>query len=87
MDATTEGWHAKLRPHYRGLYFAGGGFTLDSGADLLAQGGADAIAYGTKFLANPDLPERFKRGAQLNEPDRATFYTPGEKGYTDYAVL
>jgi N-ethylmaleimide reductase len=87
MDATAENWHAKLRPLYRGLYFAGGGFTLDRGEELLAQGGADAIVYGTKFLANPDLPERFKRGAQLNEPDRATFYTPGEKGYTDYAVL
>jgi N-ethylmaleimide reductase len=87
MDGTTAGWHAKLRPHYKGLYFAGGGFTLESGADLLAQGGADAIVYGTKFLANPDLPERFKRGAKLNDPDRATFYSPGETGYTDYAIL
>jgi N-ethylmaleimide reductase len=87
MDGTSNSFHAKLRPHYKGLYFAGGGFTVESGAELLAQGGADAIVYGTKFLANPDLPERFKRGLQLNEPDRATFYTPGENGYTDYPAL
>jgi N-ethylmaleimide reductase len=83
-DGTSSGWHAKLRPHYKGVYFANGGFTGENGAKLLAQGGADAIAFGTKFLANPDLPERFRRGAQLNEPDKSTFYTPGERGYTDY---
>jgi len=76
-----------LRPHYGGLYFANAGFTRESGAELLAKGGADAIAFGTKFLANPDLPERFKRGAQLNDPDKSTFYSPGERGYTDYPTL
>ncbi len=86
-DGTSSNWHAKLRPLYNGIYFANAGFTRESGAALLAQGGADAIAYGTKFLANPDLPERFKRGAALNEPDRATFYSPGERGYTDYPTL
>src|ERR1044071_5410101 len=86
-DFKGEGWHAKLRPHYNGVYFANGGFTRESGEQLLAQGGADGIVFGTKFLANPDLPERFKRGAPLNEPDRATFYSPGERGYTDYPTL
>ena len=80
-------WHAKLRPHYKGLYFAGGGFTRESGAELLAQDGADAIVFGVKFLANPDLPLRLKRDAQLNEPDYSTFYTPGERGYIDYPAL
>ena len=83
-DGTRAGWHAKLRPHYNGVYFAGGGFTLENGAELLARGGADAIVFGTKFLANPDLPERFRRGVALNDPDKSTFYTPGERGYTDY---
>jgi N-ethylmaleimide reductase len=86
-DRVGGGWHAKLRPQYKGVYFAGGGFTRENGAELLAQGGADAIVFGTKFLANPDLPERFRRDAPLNEPDRSTFYTPGERGYTDYASL
>ena len=86
-DGTGTGWHSKLRRHYKGLYFANGGFTHASGAELLAQEGADAIVFGTKFLANPDLPERFKREATLNEPDMSTFYTPGERGYIDYPAL
>ena len=80
-------WHAKVRPHYAGLYFAGAGFTRETGAELLAKAGADAIVFGVKFLANPDLPERFRRGAQLNEPHQPTFYAPGERGYTDYPTL
>ena len=83
-DTTGRGWHAKLRPHYNGIYFAGGGFSRETGAELLAKGGADAIVFGTTFLANPNLPERFKRGTPLNEPDKSTFYSPGERGYTDY---
>jgi N-ethylmaleimide reductase len=86
-DGTGKGWHAKLRPHYNGLYFANAGFTRESGAEVLARRGADAIAYATKFLANPDLPERFRRDAELNAPDKSTFYTPGERGYTDYPTL
>jgi N-ethylmaleimide reductase len=86
-DGLGAGWHSKLRPRYKGIYFAGAGFTRESGAQLLAQGGADAVVYGTKFLANPDLPERFKRGVALNEPDQSTFYSPGERGYTDYPTL
>lgn len=80
-------WHEKLRPLYEGVYFANGGLTKETGEELLANGSADAIVYGTLFLANPDLPERFANNAELNAPDRATFYTPGEKGYTDYPPL
>lgn len=86
-DGTGRGWHAKLRPLYNGLYFANAGFTYESGAELVAQGVADAIVFATKFIANPDLPERFRRGAPLNEPDRSTYYSPGERGYTDYLTL
>jgi N-ethylmaleimide reductase len=86
-DGTGKGWHSRLRPLYNGLYFANAGFSRESGAELLANDGADAIAYGVKFLANPDLPERFRRDAELNAPDKSTFYTPGERGYTDYPTL
>jgi N-ethylmaleimide reductase len=86
-DDRTIDWHALLRPVYNGVYFAGSGFTRESGARLLAAGGADAIVYGKSFLANPDLPERFKRNAPLNEPDFATFYAGGMKGYIDYPSL
>lgn len=87
VAGSRSGTHAKLRPVYQGVYFAGAGFTKESGEALLAQGGADAIVYGSKLLANPDLPERFRRNASLNEPDQSTFYVPGEHGYTDYPTL
>ncbi len=83
-DHANAGWHEKLRPLYDGVYFAGANFDKERGEEYLNQNKADAIVYGVKFLANPDLPERFKKDAALNEPDASTFYTPGEKGYTDY---
>jgi N-ethylmaleimide reductase len=86
-DFTGEGWHAKLRHVYDGVYFAGAGLTKESGEELLAGGLADAVVFGTKFISNPDLPERFRRGVPLNEPDQTTFYSPGERGYTDYPTL
>lgn len=83
----NKNWHPVLRPLYDGVYFAGVGFDKDSGEKLLKENGADAIVYGKLFLANPDLPKRFKLDAELNDWDESTFYTPGEKGYTDYPTL
>jgi N-ethylmaleimide reductase len=77
----------ELRPVYSGNILAAAGFTQATGNQALAEGWADAIAFGTAFLANPDLPERFRRNAPLNEPDESTFYTPGPKGYIDYPAL
>ena len=45
------------------------------------------IAFGQAFLANPDLPERFRENAPLNQPDPATFYGGDDRGYTDYPAL
>ena len=78
---------ALLRPLFKEAYFVGGGLTSEKATSLLASGKADAAVFGVLFLANPDLPERFRRGAALNEPDRDTFYTVGPRGYTDYPVL
>lgn len=86
-DDETKDWHAFLRPIYNGVYFAGSGFNRESGEELLAKKGADAIVYGKLFLANPDLPERFKLNAPLNEPDASTFYAGDRKGYVDYPSL
>ena len=80
-------WHEILRPIYNGVYFVNGGFTKETGEKMLAENKADAIVYGKLLLANPDLPERFARDSPLNKPDESTFYTPGEKGYTDYPTL
>ena len=54
---------------------------------MLAAGEADLIAFGKPFISNPDLVERLKKGAPLNEWDKATFYGGGAKGYTDYPRL
>ncbi|MBK8812461.1 MAG: alkene reductase [Acidobacteria bacterium] len=86
-DHANTGWHEKLRPLFNGVYFAGANFDKERGELFLAEGKADAIVYGVKFLANPDLPERFRIEAPLNEPDPSTFYGGGEKGYLDYPAL
>lgn len=83
----NKNWHPVLRPIYEGTYFAGVGFDKDSGEKLLAANGADAIVYGKLFLANPDLPKRFKLDAELNDWDESTFYQGDEKGYIDYPTL
>jgi N-ethylmaleimide reductase len=80
-------WHKFLRPLFDGVYFANGGFTEESGEKYLKENFADAIVYGKLFLANPDLPKRFKLDAELNDWEASTFYTPGKKGYTDYPTL
>ena len=56
-------------------------------AEQAMKDGADAVAFGKLFLANPDLTRRLREGAALNVPDRTTFYGGGEKGYTDYPLL
>lgn len=75
------------RAAYKGAIIACGGYTGETGAALVAAGGADAIAFGRDYISNPDLAERLKSGAALTPPHQATFYTPGEKGYTDYPAL
>ncbi|WP_333836047.1 alkene reductase [Novosphingobium sp.] len=63
------------------------GFDKAKGNAALAAGKADGIAFGVPFLANPDLPERLRRDAPLNTPDKATFYGEGPEGFTDYPFL
>ncbi len=78
----------QLRAAFKQTFIAVGGFESAAAAEaVLAAGGADLIAFGRPFLANPDLVARLKNGAALNAPDMGTFYTPGEKGYTDYPTL
>ena len=49
--------------------------------------GADLVAFGKLFIANPDLVERLRDNAPLNTPDKSTFYGGGAEGYTDYPML
>jgi N-ethylmaleimide reductase len=78
---------AKVRKAFGGLLILAGGFDGASAEAALVEKRADLIAFGRPYLANPDLAERLRRGAALNPPDMATFYTPGPKGYTDYPML
>ena len=74
----------KIRDAFAGTYIAVGGFTAESAEKVLQLKEADLIAFGRPFISNPDLVEKLKTGTQLTDPDMSTFYTPGEKGYTDY---
>lgn len=80
-------YHALLRPLWSGAYFSGGGLTQAAAGALVASGAIDAAIFGSAFIANPDLPERFRRGLPLAMPDTATFYAGGAQGYTDYPML
>jgi 2,4-dienoyl-CoA reductase-like NADH-dependent reductase (Old Yellow Enzyme family) len=77
----------QLKAAFGGKYIANEKFTLATASQVLAAEEADAVAFGVPFLANPDLPERFRQNAPLNTPDQSTFYAPGPKGYTDYPFL
>lgn len=76
-----------LRKRFGGTYIANNSYDLALAEKTLAAGDADLIAFGKAFIANPDLVERLKAGAALNEPDKNTFYGGGAKGYTDYPTL
>lgn len=76
-----------LRRSFRGAYIANNGYTRELALQTLLTGDADLIAFGRSFIANPDLVERLRQGAALNEPDPETFYGGGEKGYNDYPTL
>ncbi|MET3970613.1 alkene reductase [Bradyrhizobium sp. S3.9.1] len=76
-----------IRKKYKGTLIVAGGFQADTAAKWLREGMADLIAFGRKFIANPDLPERIRLGAPFNVDDPTTYYGGGEKGYTDYPTL
>ncbi|APU67407.1 alkene reductase [Christiangramia flava] len=79
---------SEIAKHYRGIYkgtlMINAGFDQESGNKVIEEGDADLVSFGKLFISNPDLPERFKNNWPLADWDADTFYTPGEKGYTDY---
>lgn len=76
-----------VRAVYKGVLVGNMGYSLDEANSAITSGQLDAVAFGTPFLANPDLPVRFKTQAPLNTPDQSTFYTQSAAGYTDYPFL
>jgi N-ethylmaleimide reductase len=85
-DARTLRMIELMREKYRGTLIMAGGFDLDTAEAWLRQGKADLIAFGRKFLANLDPPERFRLHAPLHPDHRSTDYG-GAKGCTDYPTL
>jgi N-ethylmaleimide reductase len=79
--------YASLRRRFKRAYIANNGYDFELANKQLATGAADLIAFGKPFISNPDLVERLKQRAPLNEWDKATFYGGGAKGYTDYPIL
>jgi N-ethylmaleimide reductase len=75
-----------FRPIWKGVLITAGGFTGETAEAAIAEGHADAIAFGRIFISNPDLPRRLREGFPLTPYNRATVYGGEEKGYTDYPV-
>ena len=78
---------ALVRGSYGGTIITAGGYTPESGERALEKHAADLVAFGRLFIANPDLVDRVRKGAALNEPDNRTFYAAGPQGYIDYPTL
>lgn len=76
-----------LRKAFSGAYIANNGYTRELAVNAISSGAADMVAFGRPFISNPDLVERLRLGAPLNELDKATLYGGGAKGYTDYPEL
>jgi len=81
------GAETALREAFPGTLLVGGGFKKDEAEQFLAERRADAIVFGSSYVANPDLVRRLEHDAPLNDPDPSTFFSPGPKGYTDYPTL
>lgn len=77
----------RLKEAFGGVYIANEGFDRTAAEKALADGVADAVAFGKLYIANPDLVQRFETNAPLNQWNASTFYAPGPEGYTDYPAL
>lgn len=80
-------YRALLRPLFDGPLLRGGGLDRQSAESLISDDHADAVVFGSLYLANPDLLQRLSTDAPLNTPDRDTLYSVGAKGYIDYPTL
>lgn len=86
-EPLSDAFRQSIRQHFQGTLIFCSHYTAARAEQLIADGTADAVAFGRSFLANPDLPKRFAQNAPLNTADNATFYGGGAEGYTDYPFL
>lgn len=85
--ALPESIKEYFRTIFTGTLILSGGYDAQSAEDALNNNAGDLVAFGRPFIANPDLLARYASGAELNELDPSTFYTPGKEGYIDYPTL
>jgi N-ethylmaleimide reductase len=76
-----------LRRAFKGAYIGNNGYSRDLAIRMIEEGKADLVAFGRSYIANPDLVERLRLNAPLNEPDPETFYGGDARGYIDYPAL
>ncbi|TNE32825.1 alkene reductase [bacterium] len=81
----------EVTPHFRKIYkgnlITNSGYTIDEAEKIIQNNTADMVAFGKLMLSNPDLVERIEKNEKLNDWDKDTFYTNGEKGYIDYPFI
>jgi N-ethylmaleimide reductase len=87
FQAQTGDVMSVARQAFKGVIVGNMGYSADEAEAAIADGKLDAVAFGTSFLANPDLPARFAAKAELNAPIAAKFYSSGPEGYTDYPTM
>jgi N-ethylmaleimide reductase len=85
--STSELFKNKFKHEHNSVFISAGGYNAENAKQAVADGSADAVAFGRLYIANPDLVERLQQNASLNKYDRVTFYGGAEKGYTDYPFL
>lgn len=76
-----------IRESFTRNYIANGGYTFNEARQRIAEGKTDLVSFGRLFISNPDLPERFRLRAPLNEWDDSSFYGGDARGYIDYPSL
>ena len=87
MNATGLDSLALARTNFKGPVIGNDSYSADEADAAIANGAVDAISFGRPFIANPDLPARFKAGAELARIDMKTLYGGGAEGYNDYPAL
>jgi N-ethylmaleimide reductase len=87
VDGEVVSATVHLKSLFKGTVITAQGYTRETGNEVIARGDADLVAFGQLFLANPDLPARFRLNAPFNEADPTTFYGGDERGYIDYPAL
>lgn len=83
----SDEFRKSIRDNFKGALIFCSNYTAAKAEKIISSNIADAVAFGRAFLANPDLPERFRVSSPLNEADSKTFYCGAEIGYTDYPAL